>query len=116
MFDQAGKNGKVEATAGKHCQFDVPFSVQVSFCFVFVFVNLPTNPVGKCVGICVSASKHLQGKKQSELTVKILGNDGKELKEGQDINVTMHDGKISVNVINPKRGKSGTFKVTLSRL
>ena len=57
-----------------------------------------------------------QGKKQSELTVKILGNDGKELKEGQDINVTMHDGKISVNVINPKRGKSGTFKVTLSRL
>ena len=33
MFDQAGKNGKVEATAGKHCQFDVPFSVQVSFCF-----------------------------------------------------------------------------------
>ena len=53
-----------------------------------------------------------QGKKQSELTVKILGNDGKELKEGQDINVTMHDGKISVNVINPKRGKSGTFKVT----
>ena len=52
-----------------------------------------------------------QGKKKSELTVKILGNDGKELKEGQDINVTMHDGKISVNVINPKRGKSGTFKV-----
>ena len=114
MFDQAGKNGKVEATAGKHCQFDVPFSFQVSFCFVFV--DLPTNPVGECVGICVSASKHLQGKKQSELTVKILGNDGKELKEGQDINVTMHDGKISVNVINPKRGKSGTFKVTLSRL
>ena len=44
--------------------------------------------------------------------MKILGNDGKELKEGQDINVTMHEGKISVNVINPKRGKSGTFKVT----
>ena len=82
---------------------------------VLFFVDLPTNPLGKCVGICVSASKHLQGKKQSELTVKILGNDGKELKEGQDINVTMHDGKISVNVINPKRGKSGTFKVTLSR-
>ena len=55
--------------------------------------------------------KWTQGKKQSELTVKILGNDGKELKEGQDINVTMHEGKISVNVINPKRGKSGTFKV-----
>ena len=57
-----------------------------------------------------------QGKKQSELTVKILGNDGKELKEGQDINVTMHDGKISVNVINPKRGKSGNYKVTWTRL
>ena len=88
----------------------------VLFCFCSVFVGLPMNPVGECVSICVSASKHLQGKKQSELTVKILGNDGKELKEGQDINVTMHDGKISVNVINPKRGKSGTFKVTLSRL
>merc|ERR1712013_70467 len=33
--------------------------------------------------------------------------------EGQDINVTMHEGKISVNVINPKRGKSGTFKVVV---
>ena len=33
MHHQAGTNGKVEATAGKHCQFDVPFSVQVSFCF-----------------------------------------------------------------------------------
>ena len=51
MFDQAGKNGKVEATAGKHCQFDVPFSVQVSFCFVFV--DLPTNPVGECVLVSV---------------------------------------------------------------
>ena len=29
-YAQAGKNGKVEATAGKHCQFDVPFSVQVA--------------------------------------------------------------------------------------
>ena len=48
--------------------------------------------------------------------MKILGNDGKELKEGQDINVTMHEGKISVNVINPKRGKSGNYKVTLTRL
>ena len=26
---KAGNNGRVEATAGKHCQFDVPFSVQV---------------------------------------------------------------------------------------
>ena len=56
----------------------------------------------------------LQGKKQSELTVKILGTDGKELKDGKDINVTMHDGKISVNVINPKRGKSGQYKVPLT--
>ena len=46
--------------------------------------------------------------------MKILGNDGKELKDGQDINVTMHDGKISVNVINPKRGKSGQYKVPLT--
>ena len=76
---KAGKNNKVEAQAGKHCQFDIPFSVE--------------------------------GKKQSELTVKILGNDGKELKDGQDINITMVDGKISVNVINPKRQKSGKYKV-----
>jgi len=74
-----GKNNKVEATAGKHCQFDVPFSVE--------------------------------GKKQSELSIKIMGNDGKELKDGQDINITMHDGKISVNVINPKRAQSGNFKI-----
>lgn len=76
---QAGTHGRVEATAGKHCQFDIPFSVQ--------------------------------GKKQSELSVKILGADGKELREGQDINVTMHEGKLSVNIINPKRCKSGDYKV-----
>jgi hypothetical protein len=45
--------------------------------------------------------------------VKILGNDGKELKDGQDINITMHDGKLSVEVINPKRGKSGNYKVVV---
>ena len=51
MFDQAGKNGKVEATAGKHCQFDVPFSVQVSF--RFVFVDLLMNP-----NVLVSVYQH----------------------------------------------------------
>ena len=43
--------------------------------------------------------------------MKIIGNDGKELKEGQDIHITMRDGKISVDVLNPKRGKSGNYKV-----
>jgi len=76
---KVGRANKIEAQAGKHCQFDVPFSVE--------------------------------GKKQSELSVKIMGNDGKELRDGQDVNITMHDGKISVNVINPKRQKSGNFKI-----
>ena len=81
---KVGTNGRVEATAGKHCSFDVPFNVQ--------------------------------GKKQSELNVKILNNEGKELKDGQDIHITMHDGKVSVEVINPKRGKSGNYKVTTSSI
>ena len=54
---------------------------------------------------------NVEGKKQSDLNVKILGNDGKELKDGQDINITVVDGKISVDVINPKRSKGGNFKV-----
>ena len=77
------------------------------------------SKVGKGNKIEGLAGKHCQfdvafnveGKKQSDLNVKILGNDGKELRDGQDINITMTDGKISVNVINPKRAKSGNFKV-----
>ena len=54
---------------------------------------------------------NVEGKKQSELNIKILGNDGRELKDGQDVNISMQDGRISVNVINPKRAKSGNYKV-----
>ena len=75
--------------------------------------------VGKANKVEGVAGKHCQfdvafnveGKKQSDLNVKILGQDGKELKAGQDINISIQDGKISVDVINPKRGKSGNFKV-----
>ena len=56
---------------------------------------------------------NVEGKKQSDLNVKILGNDGKELKPGQDINISITDGKISVDVLNPKRAKSGNFKVVV---
>ena len=54
---------------------------------------------------------NVEGKKQSELKVKILGNDGKELRDGQDINIRIEDGKISVDVLNPKRSMRGNFKV-----
>ena len=55
----------------------------------------------------------VDGKKQSELDFKIIV-DGKELKIGQDVNVVMQDGKMSVNIINPKHEKSGNYKVIMS--
>ena len=42
-MDQAGTNGRVEATAGKHCQFDVPFSVQVPFSYSFADFSDPPS-------------------------------------------------------------------------
>ena len=75
---------------------------------------------GRCGGRVEGvAGKHCQfavdfnveGKKQSELNIKILGNDGRELKDGQDVNISLQDGRISVEVINPKRSKSGLYKV-----
>lgn len=55
----------------------------------------------------------VDGKKQSELDFKIMV-DGKELKVGQDVDVTMQDGKMSVNILNPKHEKSGNYKVVMS--
>ena len=80
----------------------------------------PTIGKGRCGGRVEGvAGKHCQfdvdfnveGKKQSELNIKILGNDGRELKDGQDVNISLQDGRISVEVINPKRSKSGLYKV-----
>lgn len=55
----------------------------------------------------------VEGKKQSELDFKIMA-EGKELKKGQDVNISMADGKIKVDFINPKHEKSGTYKVVMS--
>ena len=55
----------------------------------------------------------VEGKKQSELDFKIMV-DGKELKNGQDVNIVMQDGKMSVNILNPKHEKSGNYKVVMS--
>ena len=55
----------------------------------------------------------VQGKKQSELEFKIMA-EGKELKKGQDINISMADGKVKIDFINPKHDKSGTYKVVMS--
>ena len=117
---------KLELTDAGTCEARTPLnkgdSVLVSSTVLDVMMGerKPTlSKVGKGNKIEGLAGKHCQfdvafnveGKKQSDLNVKILGNDGKELRDGQDINITMTDGKISVNVINPKRAKSGNFKV-----
>ena len=40
--------------------------------------------------------------------------DGKELRQGQDINLNMSGGKvIGLSVINPRREKSGTYTVIM---
>ena len=55
----------------------------------------------------------VEGKKQSELDFKIMSG-GKELKNGQDVSITMQDGKMSIRILNPKHEKSGNFKVVMS--
>ena len=56
----------------------------------------------------------VEGKKQSELDFKILSPEGKELKKGQDVNITMADGVVKVDFLNPKHDKSGAYKVVMS--
>ena len=73
--------------------------------------NLVEGIAGKTCNFDVNFK--VEGKKQSELDFKIM-LDGKELKNGQDINVVMADGKLSVNILNPKHEKSGNYKVVMS--
>ena len=54
----------------------------------------------------------VEGVQQSPLEV-IVVKDGKELRIGQDVNVNLQGDNISLSVINPKREKSGTYKVIL---
>lgn len=55
----------------------------------------------------------VEGEKQSDLEI-IVEKDGKQLKIGKDIQLTVHGDRLQLDVINPKREKSGTYKVILS--
>lgn len=55
----------------------------------------------------------VEGEKQSEMVITIE-KDGKLLKIGKDINLTVHGDRVQMDVINPKREKSGKYKVTMT--
>ena len=73
--------------------------------------NMVEGIAGKECGFNIDFN--VEGKKQSELDFKIMV-DGKELKNGQDVNIVMQDGKMSVQILNPKHEKSGNYKVVMS--
>ena len=52
------------------------------------------------------------GEKQSDLEIYVE-KDGKILKIGKDIQLTVHGDRVQLDVINPKREKSGTYKVVM---
>lgn len=54
----------------------------------------------------------IEGEKQSDVEI-IVEKDGKQLKIGKDIQLTLHGDRIQLDVINPKREKSGTYKVIM---
>ncbi len=54
----------------------------------------------------------MPGVQQSPLEVIVM-KDGKELRVGQDVSLNIQGDKIGLSVINPRREKSGTYKVIL---
>jgi len=76
--------------------------------------------MGDCGPVTGIASKQcnmtipykVEGEKQSDLEITIE-KDGKILKIGKDVNLTVHGDRIQLDVINPKREKSGKYKVTM---
>ena len=52
------------------------------------------------------------GEKQSDLEIYVE-KDGKILKIGKDIQLTVHGDRVQLDVINPKREKSGVYKVVM---
>ena len=54
----------------------------------------------------------VEGEKQSDLEI-FVEKDGKILKIGKDVQLTIHGDRIQLDVINPKREKSGVYKVIL---
>ena len=76
------------------------------------------GPCGPVVGIAHKDCSwgigfKVDGQQQSPLEVTVIGPNGNELKIGQDINVNLKDDKIDLSVINPRREKSGKYKVIL---
>lgn len=55
---------------------------------------------------------HVEGEKQSDVEI-FVEKDGKILKIGKDINLTVHGDRVQLDIINPKREKSGTYKVIM---
>jgi len=54
----------------------------------------------------------VEGEKQSEVEI-LVEKDGKQLKIGKDIQLTVHGDRVQLDVINPKREKSGVYKVIM---
>merc|ERR1711963_674329 len=54
----------------------------------------------------------VEGEKQSDVEI-LVEKDGKLLKIGKDINLTVHGDRVQLDVINPKREKSGIYKVIM---
>eukprot|EP00096_Caligus_rogercresseyi_P014915 TRINITY_DN737_c0_g1_i1.p2 TRINITY_DN737_c0_g1~~TRINITY_DN737_c0_g1_i1.p2 ORF type:complete len:893 (-),score=284.60 TRINITY_DN737_c0_g1_i1:6951-9629(-) len=54
----------------------------------------------------------VEGEKQSDLEI-LVEKDGKLLKIGKDVQLTVHGDRIQLDVINPKREKSGIYKVIM---
>ncbi len=54
----------------------------------------------------------VEGEKQSDMEI-IVEKDGKQLKIGKDIQLTVHGDRVQLDVINPKREKSGIYKVIM---
>ena len=54
----------------------------------------------------------VEGEKQSDVEI-FVEKDGKQLKIGKDIQLTVHGDRVQLDVINPKREKSGDYKVIM---
>merc|ERR1711963_35803 len=54
----------------------------------------------------------VEGERQSDVEI-LVEKDGKQLKIGKDIQLTVHGDRVQLDVINPKREKSGTYKVIM---
>jgi hypothetical protein len=54
----------------------------------------------------------VEGEKQSEMEI-FVEKDGKILKIGKDIQLTVHGDRVQLDIINPKREKSGVYKVIM---